>query len=243
MHKIDEIAPDVFRISVWVPEFGLEFNHFVVRDEEPLLFHTGYNRMFSELKEAVGRVIEPSKLRWVGFSHFESDECGSLNHWLEIAPQAKPVCTFLAAQLSVNDFAIREAVGMQDGEPLQTGKYRFQFLSTAHMPHGWDAGVLFEETQRTLFCSDLLFQFGARAPLTQSDILEPVRESLLNMQKSPFAYSVPYTPQTKQILEKLAAVQPRTLATMHGSSFNGDCKAALRGYGEIVKEVLGGPFE
>lgn len=240
MATIHEIAPDVYRLCVWEPQYNLQFNHFLVRDDEPLLFHTGYNRMFGELQEAVARLIDPAKIRWIGFSHFESDECGSLNKWLERAPEARAVCTFLAAALNVNDHAVREARAMPEEESLNTGKYRFRFYSTCHLPHGWDAGVLFEESQKTLFCSDLLFHFGECAPLTSSDIIAPVRDSFLNMQNSPFGYSVPYTPQTDRIIERLAALTPRTLATMHGSSYNGDCARALRDCGSVIKEVLGG---
>ena len=239
MATIDEIAPDVYRLCVWEPQFNLQFNHFLVRDEEPLLFHTGYNRMFAELREAVAGLVDPAKLRWIGFSHFESDECGALNKWLQLAPEARPVCTVLAAALNVNDFAIREARAMPEEDVLTTGKYRFRFVSTCHLPHGWDAGVLFEETQGTLFCSDLLFHFGEVEPLTASDILGRVRQSLQEMQSTPFGYSVPYTPQTDRILGRLAALAPKTLATMHGSSYQGDGASALRGYSDIIREVLG----
>jgi flavorubredoxin len=236
---IHEIAPDVFRVTVWEKDLNIQFNHFLVRDDEPLLFHTGYNRAFPELREAVAKILDPAKIRWIGFSHFESDECGSLNRWLELAPHARPLCTFLSAILSVNDFAIREARVVPEGESLATGRYRFQVHSTGHLPHGWDAGVLFEETQRTLFCSDLLFQFGESDPVTAADILEPVRRSLMDMEKSVFAYSVPFTPQTEKILARLAGLRPKTLATMHGASYNGDCAAALRDYGVVLREILG----
>ena len=130
MAKINEIAPDVYRISVFVSEFNLQFNHFLVRDDEPLLFHTGLKAMFPQLREAVSTIIKPSEIRWIGFSHFESDECGALNHWLEVAPSAQSVCSVVGALVSVNDFAIRPAKGMADGETLATGKYRFRFCST-----------------------------------------------------------------------------------------------------------------
>jgi flavorubredoxin len=240
MTSIHEVAPDTFRLMIFEPAFNLQFNHFLVRDEEPVLFHTGYRRMFPALKEELAKLLDPAKLRWIGFSHFESDECGALNQWLELAPQAQPICTFLAAALNVNDFALREAKAMPDEEVLHTGKYRFRFLSTAHLPHGWDAGVLFEETQRTLFCSDIAFHFGEWEPLTQSDILGRVRDSLREMHTTPFSYSVPYTPQTRLILEKLAGVNPKTLATMHGSSFTGDCAKVLRDLDAILKEMMGG---
>lgn len=238
MAKIHEVAPDTYRIMVFEPQFNLEFNHFLVRDEEPVLFHTGYRRMFAELREAVKTLVDPAKIRHIGFSHFESDECGSLNEWLQIAPQGQPVCTFLAAALNVDDFALRPARAMQEADVLATGKYRFRILSTAHLPHGWDAGVLYEETQRTLFCSDICFQFGETEPLTSSDILGRVTDSLRGMDSSPFAYSVPYTPQTKKILEKLAALEPKTLATMHGSSYTGNCAQTLRDLDAILKEWM-----
>ena len=143
--RVDEIAPDVFRICVYVPEMQLQFNHFLIRDDEPLLFHAGYRGMFPLLREAVGRVMDPSKLRWIGFSHFESDECGALNHWLEIAPSAQAACSQIGSIVSVDDYAIRPSRGLTDGEVLVTGKYRFRFCSTKHLPHGWDAGMLFED--------------------------------------------------------------------------------------------------
>ena len=144
---ITEIAPDVFRISQFTPQIGLQFNYFLVRDEQPLLFTTGYRSSFPDLREAVATLIDPKKLRWVGFSHFESDECGALNLWLEAAPHAEPVCSLVSAMVNVHDFANRPPKGMLDGEAFNTGKYRFRFCATAQLPHGWDAGLLFEETQ------------------------------------------------------------------------------------------------
>ena len=242
MAKIDEIAPDVFRISVLEPQFNLQFNHFLIRDEEPLLFHTGYKRMFPDLREAVTRLLPPESIRWISFSHFESDECGALNHWLEVAPMAQAACSFAGAMVSVNDFAIRPARGLAHNEELATGKYRFRFCSTAHLPHGWDAGVLFEETQRTLFCSDLFFHTGDVEPLTESDIVGRARASLADMENGPLAGSVPYTPYTDRIMTNLASLKPRTLATMHGSSFVGDGEKAFRDMAGVLKELLGNPI-
>jgi len=239
MINVHEIAPDVFRLSAYVPELDMQFNHFLVRDEEPLLFHAGLKRMFPVLREAVATLINPATLRHIAWSHFESDECGSLNKWLELAPRAEPLCTSLGAMLSVNDFAIRPARGMNDGETLTTGSRTYRFCSTAHLPHGWDAGVLFEETNGTLFCSDLFTHFGEVEPLTGSDIVERAKDSLLNMQNSPFAYYIPYTPQMKGIFEKLAALDAKTLAVMHGSSFTGDCGKALIELSSVIEETLG----
>ncbi len=239
MPKIDVLADGVYRIEVVYKEIGLQFNHFLVKDDEPLLFHTGLNSMFGDILEGVSKIIDPKTLRWIGFSHFESDECGSLNRWLELAPRAEGVCSLLGAAVSVNDFAIRPARGMVDGETFQTGKRTFRFCSTAHLPHGWDAGVLFEETDGTLFCSDLFTHFGDVEPLTGSDIVERAKDSLINMQQSPFAYYIPYTPQMRGIFERLAALDTKTLAVMHGSSFTGDCGKALVELSGVIEETLG----
>ncbi|MEW6144042.1 MAG: MBL fold metallo-hydrolase [Thermodesulfobacteriota bacterium] len=239
MPRIDEIAPDVYRICVMYKEIGLQFNHFLVKDDEPLLFHSGLNSMFSDIYEGVSKLIKPSQLRWVGFSHFESDECGSLNRWFEAAPRAEAVCSEVGALVSVNDFASRPAKGMKDGETLVTGSKTFRFCSTAHLPHGWDAGVLFEETDRTLLCSDLFTHFGEVEPLTESDVVGRAAESIRHMQSSPFAYYIPCTPQMKGIFERLAALDAKTLAIMHGSSFTGDCAKALLDLSSVIEEELG----
>jgi flavorubredoxin len=239
MTQIVEIAPDVYRICLFNSELNLQFNHFLVKDDEPLLFHTGYRSSFPELREQVARVLPPALLRWISFSHFESDECGALNHWLDAAPQASAACNFLGAVLSVNDFAIRPPRILQPEETLATGKHRYRFCSTAHVPHGWDAGVLFDETTRTLFCSDLLFHLGNVEPVSSSDIVGRARQALVGFQQSPFAYSSPYTPQTDAVMERLAALQPKLLAVMHGSSFSGDCASALRGFAVAIRETSG----
>ena len=234
-----EIAPEIYRLAVFVPEINLEFSHFLVRDEEPLLFHAGLRGMFPLLREAIARLIEPAKLRYVGFSHFESDECGGLNHWLELAPAAEAVCGFVGAIVSVNDFSIRPARALTRDDVLTTGRYQFRFLPTPHVPHGWDAGVLFEEKERTLFCSDLFHQWGHREPATDRDILERSRDALRETEAGPFANYVPYTHHTGRVLESLAECEPRTLAVMHGSSYHGNGAKALRDLAVVMREVLG----
>jgi flavorubredoxin len=237
--KVDEIGPDVYRLSAYVSRIDLQFNHFLIKDDEPLLCHAGLNRFFPELWEAVARVTEPSGLRWVAFSHFESDECGALNHWLEIAPGARPVCGMLGAQVSVNDFAIREARGLMDGEVLATGKRRYRFCSTPHVPHGWDAGMLFEESSRTLFCSDLCHHMGDVEPLTSQDVVGRSVKAMEAMQAGPLAGYLPYTSRTQSIMDKLAALAPHTLAVMHGSSFTGDGAKALQELAGAYKTIFG----
>ncbi len=239
MTSISEVAPDVFRISTYVAPADLEFGQFLVLDDEPLLFETGMKALFPAVRDAVASVTDPSTIRWVGFSHFEADECGSLNEWLALAPRAQAACSLVSAMVSVDDFAIRPARPLADGEVFSTGKHRFRFLHTPHVPHCWEAGLLFEETGRTLFCTDLLHQNGERPPLVESDVLGSCREALLNYQRGPFADYLPYTRNTGPTLERLAALEPRTLATMHGSVFRGDGGRVLRDFAQILREVLG----
>ena len=236
MTNIDEIAPDLFRLSVYVPELDMQFNHFLVRDDEPLLFHAGLRSMFPLLREAVATLIDPTRLRYVAWSHFESDECGALNDWLQMAPRAEPVCTLVGKLVSVDDFSIRTARGMTAGDVLPTGKYRYRFHPSPHIPHGWDAGVFFEETQRTLFCSDLFHHFGNVAPLISSDLIEPTRQAMQTMQRGPLAGYMPYTRGTEGVLRSLAELKPQTLAVMHGSSYGGQCGCQLTELAGVIKE-------
>jgi flavorubredoxin len=238
MSAVTEIAPDVFRLSTYVSGIDLQFNQFLVRDEQPFLFHTGMRSIFAEVREAVASIIDPTTLRWIAFSHFEADECGSLNEWLALAPAAEPVCSFVGAEVSVNDFAIRPAHSMQHDEVLSTGQRRIRFRRTPHVPHCWEAGLMFEETHRTLLCSDLFHQVGDVEPVTESDIVERARRTLVNYQAGPFADYMPYTEHTGPIINGLADLKPKTVATMHGSTFIGDGERALRDLALMMRETL-----
>lgn len=239
MTTITEIAPDVFRINTYVPEGGLGFSQFLVRDDEPLLYHTGMRVLFPTVLEAVSKLIDPSSLRWIGFSHFEADECGSLNEWQEVAPEATAVCSVVGKMVSVDDFASKNpARGMMDGEEFSTGSKTFQFISTPHVPHCWEAGMLYESTNKILFCSDILHQNGDVEPLTSNDVIDRVRQTLVDYQASPLANYLPYTPMTGPTIERLAALEPNTLATMHGSVTEGNGGQRLRDYGSVLTEVL-----
>jgi len=176
--KVTEIAPDIYRISTFHPDYGIQFNQFLLKDDEPFIMHTGFKKMFSMTLEGVASVIDPSTLRWVGFSHFESDECGALNEWLRVAPHSQAVCSFVGTMVMVNDFADRPARPLNDNEVLDTGVHRLRFLATPHVPHAWDAGIFFEENDRTLLCSDLFFHPGDPEPLTELDIVGAARESI-----------------------------------------------------------------
>jgi flavorubredoxin len=235
--KISEIAPDVYRISIYVPEMNLQFNHFLIKDDEPMLYHAGMKRMFPVLLEAVKQLIDPSKLRWIGFSHFEVDECGALNEWLQVAPNALPVCSEVGAMVNMSDYAVKPAHAMAEGSLLHTGKKQYRFIRTPHLPHGWDAGVLFEETDKTLLCSDLFHQNGDVTDMTDQDILSLHRQSLIEFEQGPLMGYTPYTARTAGILKSLAELNPATLATMHGSSFNGNCRQALTDLDTVLREL------
>lgn len=236
--QVDEIAPDLFRISTYIAKFDLQFNQFLVRDDEPLLFHTGMKGMFELIHQAVEKIIDPASLRWISFSHFEADECGSLNSWLAIAPQAKPVCGLIGATININDLTDHRAQVLAEGDVLVTGKNRFRFLETPQVPHGWDAGLLFEETGKTLFCSDLFLQNGNVEPSTELDVLGRAKQSLLGFEASPLAGSTPYTAKTEGTLHRLANLEPQRLAAMHGSTYVGDGGSALRNLAVMMKDVL-----
>jgi flavorubredoxin len=235
--KLTEIAADTYRISTFHPDYGLQFNQFLIKDDEPFLMHTGFRRMFDFTLEGVKSIIDPATLRWIGFSHFEADECGALNEWLEVAPRAQAVCSMVGAMVSVTDYADRAPRGLEDEEALSIGRRRLRFLATPHVPHSWDAGLFFEETEQTLLCSDLFFQPGDPTALTV-DVVTPARESIRASLAGPLAKDMPYTPYTDSTFQRLAALHPKVLAVMHGSSFRGDGARALRDLAGVVREHL-----
>jgi glyoxylase-like metal-dependent hydrolase (beta-lactamase superfamily II) len=234
--NVHEIAAGIFRISVPVPPSampgGFTFNQFLLVDDEPLLFHTGPHKLFPLVRQAVAHVLgDVTKLKWVGFSHVEADECGALNEWLEAAPQATPVCSQVAAMVSVSDFAIRPARPLADGEELSLGGKRVRWFNAPHLPHNWECGYLNESTTRTLLCGDLFTHGGADGPpITESEVLGP---SEAFRQATPPG-SVAIERGSRAILERLAATEPRTLALMHGSSYRGDGAKLLRGLADAL---------
>jgi flavorubredoxin len=224
--NIHEIATGVFRINtpVALPNgTGFNFNQYLVTDDEPLIFHTGPRGMFPLVAEAIGKIVSINRLRYVAFSHYEADECGSLNDFLAAAPSAMAVCSQVAAMVSVNDVASRSARALADGEVLRTGRHTFKWLDTPHVPHGWECGFMMETETRTLLCGDLFTQGGAGStPLTEGDILGPSEAFRQTMDY--YAHA----PQTGATLERLAREQPLVLACMHGSAWRGDGAALLR---------------
>jgi flavorubredoxin len=222
---VDEIVDGIYRISTWIPEVtpdGFTFNQFLVAADQPLLFHTGPRGMFPLVAEAVATVLPVESLRWITFGHVESDECGSMNMWLTAAPNSQVAHGALGCDISLNDMCDRRPRALAEGEVIDLGGKRIRQISTPHVPHGWEAQVLYEETTGTLFCGDLLCQVGGGPALTTGDIVEPA------LAAERMFHSTSLTPHTGQILRSLAALEPRTLATMHGSSFQGDGQQALR---------------
>jgi flavorubredoxin len=224
--KIDEIANGIYRFSTFVPEIappaGLTFNQFLILGDEPLLFHTGHRHMFPLIRSAVSRLLPPETLRWIAFGHYEADECGAMNDWLAIAPQAEVAHGQTGCLVSLNDMADRPPRILQDGEAIELGNgKRVRYFDTPHIPHGWEAGVLYEEGTGTLLCGDLFTQLGNDKALTEGDIVGPaiVAEDI-------FKYSS-LNPGMGPTIRGLARLAPRTLALMHGPSFVGDGAAAL----------------
>jgi len=221
---VDEIAPDIFRISTFVPDVGptgFTFNQFLVRDDEPFLFHTGMRQLFPAVREAIGRVLPVESLRWISFAHVEADECGSMNEFLAVAPDAQVVHGGLACMVSLNDLADRPPRPMDDGEVLVTGRHRMRFVPTPHVPHNWESGLWFDETTGTLFAGDLFTSLGDGPAL----VTESIVDAAITGEEVFHATSIGAA--TVPTLRRLADLGPTTLATMHGSSYSGDGAAQL----------------
>lgn len=234
--NVHEIAAGIFRINTPVVFPGgsgaFSFNQYLVADDEPLVFHTGPRRMFPLVSEAIGRILPVSRLRYIAFSHFEADECGSLNDFLAAAPHAVAVCSRVGAMVSANDIADRPPRPLADGEVLTLGQHALRWHDTPHVPHGWDCGMMFDTHTRTSFCGDLFTQGGTGdVPITEGDILGPSEEF-----RRPMDY-FSHCPDTAALLERLAGDDPAVLACMHGSAWRGDGGALIR---ELAKAVSGG---
>ena len=225
--NIQEVADGIYRINtpVTLPGAGgqFNFNQYLIVDDDSMVFHTGQRQLFPLVREAIETVLPVERLRYVGLSHFEADESGALNAFLAVAPQAVPVCSQIAAMVSIADFADRAPRVLTDGEDLPLGRHAMRWFDTPHMPHSWECGLMMDKTTRTFFCGDLFTQGGAGAvALTESDILGP--SEAFRMPMDYYAHS----PQTTAILERLARERPTTLACMHGSAWRGDGAKLLR---------------
>lgn len=222
--RIDEIADGIFRISTRLPDLmpgGFTFNQFLIRDDESALFHAGPKGMFPAVRDAVATVLPPERLRYIAYSHYEADECGSLDAWLSIAPAAEPVASTFGAGIFLADSALRPGRGLSDGERLVLGERVLRWLDAPHLPHGMDCGYMFEEHTRSLFCGDLFTQPGADVPpVTESDIFAP---------SEVLRAAFPYAPikNARALTDKLASTEPALLACMHGMSYRGKAAAGL----------------
>ncbi|MDT8383312.1 MAG: MBL fold metallo-hydrolase [Gammaproteobacteria bacterium] len=231
--NIHEIADGIYRINtpIQLPVGAFSFNQYLIVDDQPMLFHTGPRRMFPLVQEAIAGILPPEQLSYIGFSHYEADECGSLNEFLAVAPESVPVCSQVAAIVSVNDVADRAARAMADGEVLDLGRHALRWFDTPHLPHGWECGLMFDDTTRTLMCGDLFTQGGeGKEALVESDILGP---------SEAFRGAMDYyahTPNTELMLERLAQQSPATLACMHGSAWRGDGAALLRALSKSIEQ-------
>lgn len=237
---VTEIADRIYRLSTYVPEVappaGFTFNQFLVDAEQPLLFHAGHRQMFPLIAEAVARVRPVEDLRWITFGHVEADECGAMNSWLAAAPHAQVAHGATGCLVSLNDLCDRPPRPLADGEVIDLGGKRVRHLDTPHVPHGWEARVLYEETTGTLLCGDLLTHLGQGPALVTSDVVGPAIEA------EQIFSAMTMAPNTTTVLQRLADLQPTTLALMHGSSFTGDGGAALRTLAaELDARFLAGP--
>ncbi len=224
--SVAEIGDGLYRIHTPIEIPGgpgaFSFNQYLLLDDEPLLFHTGLRRMFPSVRDAVARVTPVDRLRWIAFSHVEADECGSLNEWLAASPKAQPLCGAIAALVSIGDLADRPPKGLGDGETVRLGRRSVRWIDAPHVPHAWECGFLFEETQRTLFCGDLFTQGGrGDAPVVETDIVGPSER----MRRGMDYFS--HAPNARPVLERLAALEPTTLACMHGSAWRGAGRTPL----------------
>jgi flavorubredoxin len=233
---IHEVAPDIFRLSTHIdevaPPAGFSFNQFLIRGDEPFLFHTGMRQLFPLVSDAVSRLIAIDDLRWISFAHVEADELGAMNNFLAAAPNAQVVHGALAVDISLNDLADRAPRAMGDDEVLDVGGHRLRFLPTPHVPHNWESGLWFDDTTRTLLAGDLFTQVGSAGPVTSDDMIEA------SLTAEEIFHFTSLGPNVVPTLRRLATLQPTTLATMHGPSYQGDGSAQLRSLASAYARVV-----
>lgn len=232
--RTHEIAAGIYRLSTCVPDAapgGFTFNQFLVDADEPLLFHTGPRRMFPLVSQAVARIVPLAKLRWITFGHVESDECGAMNEFLAAAPHAEVAHGAIGCMVSLDDLCDRAPRKLADGEVLDLGGKRVRHIDTPHVPHNWEARVLYEEKTGTLFCGDLFTHAGDGPALTEADIVEPALAA-----EAMFHFSA-LSPATAPTIRRLAALDPQMLALMHGSSTRTRCREALTSLAEAYEAM------
>lgn len=233
--RVTEIADGIHQLSTFIADVGptgMRFNQYLIDDEQPLLFHTGHRALFPLVSAAIGSIMPIERLRWITFGHVEADECGAMNEFLAAAPAAEVAHGLLGCMVSLNDLAERPPVPLTDGQVLDLGRHRVRHIDTPHVPHGWEARLIFDETTGTLFCGDLMTQLGEADPLVDNDVLAAaaVAEDMFG--------ATCLTPATAPTIRRLADLGATTLATMHGSAFNGDASAALNALADSYDERL-----
>jgi len=219
---VHEVAPDIYRFSTFIPQAGITFCQFLIDADEPLLFHTGQRGLFDSLRTAMARVIDPATLRWITFGHYEADESGAMNDWLRVAPEATIAHGMIGVRTSIADQADRTPRALIDGDVLDLGGKRVRYLSTPHVPHGWDAGLIYEETTKTLFCSDLFTRSGDDGPASDADIVSPA------LAMEDHVYATALTPATAPTIQRLAGLPLDRLAPMHAPAYTAGPAQALR---------------
>ena len=223
--NIHEISDGVYRMSTVIPEVapgGFTFNQYLMTGDEPMLFHAGARGLFPLVSDAVAKVMDVDRLRWISFGHVESDECGAMNQWLAAAPDSEVVFNPLGCMVSLNDLCDRPPVMATPDEAIDLGGHVVRTIATPHVPHGWEAQVIFDETTRTLFCGDLFTQIGeGPAIVHDADVIQPALDA------EDIFGATALTPDTAPTIRRLAELEPRTLALMHGPAYAGDCRQAL----------------
>ncbi len=234
---VDEITNGIYRVSTYIEQADFMFNQYLIKADQPLLFHCGTHGLFPLVSEAVAKVIPLERLRWISFGHFEADESGTMNDWLAAAPDAQVAVGTICCMTSVNDLAIRPPRPLEDGESIDLGDKQVRYVATPHVPHSWDAGLMFEETTKTLFCGDLFTRIGDSPAVSEEDPVEPA------LAAEDIFGATALTPNTAPTIRRLADLKPDMLALMHGPAFQGDCESALNrladGYAERFNTRLG----
>lgn len=220
--RVAEIAGGIHQLTTVVPDAPVVFNQYLLTGDEPMLFHTGMRAIFPSVRDAVSRVLPAESLRWISFGHVEADESGSMNEWLAVAPAATVVQSVIGCMVSLWDLADRPSRPLADGETLDIGGHVVQWLDTPHVPHAWEAGVVYDATTKTLLCGDLFTRFGEYPPSTDDDIVGPAVEA---EDQAPGGLSL--HPASAATVRRLAGLDVETLALMHGPAFTGDCEQAL----------------
>jgi flavorubredoxin len=220
--RVTEVADGTYQLTTVVPGVPVVFNQYLVAGDEPLMFHTGHRSLFPSVSAAVSQVVPAGSMRWITFGHIEADESGSMNDWLAMAPQSTVAQSVIGCMVSLGDLADRPPRALADGEKLDIGGHVMQWFDTPHTPHGWEAGLLYDTTTRTLFCGDLFTRLGEFPALSNDDVVGPAVDA-----EDTMGGTLSLHPQSGARIRRLAELDVDTLALMHGPAFSGDCRAAL----------------